>query len=77
MTSQSSHADPPSPPQDDSRHLTRWRSLVKRIMADSKISPGEADELRVALTANNGRVTVDIIRRVVREQLGDGHLEFE
>jgi tellurite resistance protein len=48
-------------------------------MADGKISSEEADELRTALIAD-GQITpdeVEVIRTVMREQLGDGHLEFE
>jgi uncharacterized tellurite resistance protein B-like protein len=66
-------------PQDDPAHLSRLRSLVERVMADGKISSEEADELRAALIAD-GQITsdeVEVIRTVMREQLGDGHLEFE
>jgi hypothetical protein len=48
-------------------------------MADGKISLEEADELRTAIIAD-GKITpdeVEVIRTVMREQLGDGHLEFE
>lgn len=65
--------------RDDPEHLSRLRSLVQRVMADGKISPHEADELRAALIAD-GQITPDemeLIRTVMRENIGDGHLEFE
>lgn len=77
MTSQSPSSD--SPLQDDPHHLANLRSLVERVMADGKISPAEANELRAALIAD-GQITpdeVDVIRTVIRAQLGDRHLEFE
>ncbi|MEO1095450.1 MAG: hypothetical protein AAFX01_11180 [Cyanobacteria bacterium J06638_28] len=64
---------------DDSEHLARLRSLVQRVMEDGKISSEEALELRAALMAD-GKITpdeLDIIRTVMREQLGDQPLEFE
>jgi len=78
MPSQSTSSSNSSP-QEDPAHLSRLRSLVERVMADGKISPQEADELRTAIIAD-GQITpdeVEVIRTVMREQLGDGHLEFE
>jgi len=48
-------------------------------MADGKISAAEATELRAALIAD-GQVTPDemeLMRTVMKQHLGDGHLEFE
>ena len=77
MTSQPSNSH--SLPSDDVQHLSRLRSLVERVMADGKISPGEAQELRDALMAD-GHISadeVDLIRAVMQQQLKDRHLEFE
>jgi len=77
MTTESNTPD--FPPTSDPEHLSRLRSLVERVMSDGKISQDEADELRAALMAD-GQITLDemeVIRAVMREQLGDGHLEFE
>ncbi|MEM0981881.1 MAG: hypothetical protein AAGH78_16615 [Cyanobacteria bacterium P01_H01_bin.58] len=71
--------EPDQPVTDDSEHLARLRSLVQRVMEDGKISSEEALELRAALMAD-GQITpdeLDIIRTVMREQLGDQPLEFE
>ncbi len=65
--------------QDTPNYLLQLRSLLERVMADGRISPEEAQELRTALMAD-GQITadeVDLIRQVMREQLKDGHLEFE
>ena len=77
MTSQSSNSH--STPSDDSQHLSRLQLLVERVMADGKISPDEAQELRDALMAD-GHISadeVDLIRAIMQQQLGDRHLEFE
>jgi uncharacterized tellurite resistance protein B-like protein len=77
MASESTSSN--QPPQDDPEHLSRLRSLIERVMADGRISSQEAAELRAALIAD-GQITPDeiaIIQTVMREQLGDRHLEFE
>lgn len=64
---------------DNPEHLANLRLLVERVMADGKISPEEADELRAALIAD-GQVTsdeIDVIRKVIHERLGDEPLKFE
>lgn len=64
---------------DDPEHLVQLRSLVQRVMEDGKISSEEAAELRAALIAD-GQITSDeleVIRTVMREQLGDQPLEIE
>lgn len=68
-----------SPAADDANHLARLRSLVDRVMADGKISPAEAHELRTALMAD-GQITLDemdVIRAAMKAHLGDQPLEFE
>lgn len=68
-----------SPAADDPNHLSRLRSLVDRVMADGKISPTEAHELRAALMAD-GQITLDemdVIRAAMKAHLGDQPLEFE
>lgn len=48
-------------------------------MADGKISPAEAAELRAALMAD-GQITsdeMDVIRSAMKAHLGDQPLEFE
>jgi len=68
-----------TPPPEDPDHLANLRSLVDRVMADGKISPAEAAELRTVLMAD-GQITpdeIEVIRTVMKTHLGDSHLEFE
>lgn len=71
--------DSAQPPADDPAHLAHLRSLVQRVMADGKISHEEAQQLRAALFAD-GQLTPDeleVVRKTMRETLGDNPLEFD
>jgi uncharacterized tellurite resistance protein B-like protein len=66
-------------PAEDPNHLSDLRSLVQRVMADGKISRQEAQQLRSALFAD-GQLTPDeleVVRKTMRETLGDNPLEFD
>ncbi|MEM9007471.1 MAG: hypothetical protein AAGE59_28595 [Cyanobacteria bacterium P01_F01_bin.86] len=76
MTTESTNSPQIAP--DDPESLAKLRSLVERVMADGKISPEEADEIRDALI-EDGQITLDeieVIRTVMREKLGDAPLKF-